>query len=114
VDVLLADIAQIHQHIGHVLEVGPGTVLGGIDPFDDLRVSPARNPCLHTRRVVSGPGDLVVVQLNIIYPAIDHGDDQLLQIEPEIVPIVGLLAHEIRRVGLVQSGVQLRASISGN
>jgi len=92
-NILFANISKFHQLIGYILEVGSGAVLGGIDPLDHLGIAPAGYPRLHTRSVVGGPRDLVVVQLDIVYPTVDNGDDQLLQIQPQVVPIVGLLAN---------------------
>lgn len=113
-DVHAAHIAQIHQQIGYVLKVGPSTVPRRIDPLYHLGIAPAGNPGLHTGRIVSGPRGLVVEQLDVVYPAVNHGNDELFQIQPEIVPVVRLLAHKVRRTGLVQPGVYLGAAIARN
>lgn len=113
-DVHFAHIAQIHQYIGYVLKVGSGAVSRGIDPLHHLGITPARYVGLHAGCVVRRPCCLIVVQLYVVDPAVDHGNDQLLEVQPEIVPVVRLLAHEVRRVGFVQTGVQLGASIAGH
>lgn len=75
-------IAQVHQYIANVLEVCASLILGRIDPFHHLWITPAGYACLHTRCILRCSCGLIIEELHIVYPAIDHWYDQLLQIQP--------------------------------
>ena len=106
-------VSQRHQYICNVFEVSAGRRVARVQPLHGLGTTETWHPDVHARNVRRSPGCIVVNELYVIDPAIDHDGNQQFQVEPYIEVIAGrLLADVVNGCGFVQFGFELRAPVA--
>lgn len=107
-------IAVGYQCISNVFKIRSRTGTSRIDPFNRLRISPARNPCFHPRRIVCRSRIVVVYQLNVVDPTVDYDRNKKFEIQPNVEPIGFRSADVMNHVWFVEFSVELASSVTGN
>lgn len=106
-------MSKTDHKITDILEVGSTTCMTWIQPLNSLGLPKSGYPNVNSFCVSRGSCDVVVGELDVVYPTIDDQRHQQFHVEPDVEVVFGLfLAYVVYDICAVQFGFDLAAAVA--